>query len=125
VSELASLRERKRAETHRELAEKARYDQVVQDLNGRREKARAQLDGARRVARLVPAQGDAARAAVEQSTARYRAGLATVVEVAEAQRLLAQAEIDDALAKLGVWRALLGVAAASGDLEPFLQQAGR
>jgi hypothetical protein len=54
----------------------------------------------RRVARLVPAQGDAARAAVEQSTARYQAGLATVVEVAEAQRLLAQAEIDDALAKM-------------------------
>jgi len=125
VSELASLRERKKAETHRELAEKARYDQVVQDLNGRREKARAQLDGARRVARLVPLQGAAARAALEQSTARYQAGLATVVEVAEAQRLLAQAEIDDALAKLGVWRALLGVAAAAGDLEPFLQQAGR
>jgi len=123
--ELASLRERKKAETHRELAEKARYDQVVQDLDGRREKARAQLVGARRVARLVPAQGDAARAALEQSTARYQAGLATVVEVAEAQRLLAQAEIDDALAKLGVWRALLGVAAASGDLEPFLRQAGR
>ena len=49
-------------------------------------------------------------------------GLANVIEVAEAQRILTQAEIDDALAKLGVWRALLGAAVASGDLQPFLQQ---
>ena len=34
-------------------------------------------------------------------------------------------EIDDALAKLAVWRAMLGVAVAAGDLEPFLRQAGR
>ena len=61
-----------------------------------------------------------ARAAQAQGT--WKAGLATVVEVAEAQRLLTQAEIDDSLAKLAVWRALLGVAAAQGDLEPFLKQ---
>ena len=123
--ELPSLRERKKTEMHRELAEKARYDQVVQELNGRMERARAQLEGTRRVARLVPAQREAARAAVDQSSARYKAGLATIVEVADAQRLLAQAEIDDALAKLSVWRAMLGVAVAAGDLEPFLRQAGR
>jgi hypothetical protein len=45
------------------------------------------------------------------------------VELAEAERILTQAEIDDALAKLGVWRALLGVAAASGDIRPFLLKA--
>jgi outer membrane protein TolC len=44
------------------------------------------------------------------------------VEVAEAQRILSQAEIDDALAKLDIWRALLGIATAAGDLQPFLQQ---
>jgi hypothetical protein len=47
------------------------------------------------------------------------------VEVADAERLLTQAQIDDALAKLGVWRALLGVAAAEGDLQPFLESAGK
>jgi len=45
--------------------------------------------------------------------------------VADAERLLTQAEIDDALAKLNVWRALLAMAAAQGDLGAFLQQAGR
>jgi len=71
----------------------------------------------------TPVQVSSADAAVQQATARYQAGLGTVVEVADAQRLLAQAQIDDALARLNVWRALLRVAATSGDIEPFLTDA--
>jgi outer membrane protein TolC len=67
----------------------------------------------------------AARAATEQATARYRSGLGNIDDVAEAQRLLTQAEIDDALARLGVWRGLLGVATAAGDLQPFLAEASQ
>jgi len=48
--------------------------------------------------------------------------LASITEVAEAQRLLAQAEADDAVARLGVWRALLAAAQVRGDLTPFLEQ---
>ncbi|NUN94937.1 MAG: TolC family protein, partial [Candidatus Omnitrophica bacterium] len=55
-------------------------------------------------------QLQAAKAVEGQATARYKAGLGTIVEVAEAQRLLAQAEADNALANLNVWRALLAVA---------------
>ena len=43
-----------------------------------------------------------------------------LLEVAEAQRLLLQAEIDEALSKLNVWRMQLSVATARGDLQPFL-----
>ena len=46
-------------------------------------------------------------------------------EVAEAQRLLSQAEIDDSLARLGIWRALLALAAAQGDLTGYLRTAGK
>ena len=67
----------------------------------------------------------AALAASDQARARYRAGLGNIDAVAEAQRLLAQAEIDDALARLGVWRALLGIATAAGDLQPFLAEASQ
>jgi outer membrane protein TolC len=67
----------------------------------------------------------AARAALQQATARYQASLGTIDQVAEAQRLLAQAEIDDALAHLSVWRALLGLAAAAGDLQPFVIEASQ
>ena len=83
------------------------------------------LTGARRVARNIPIQLDAARATEQQAAARYKAGLATIVEVAEAQRLLTQTEIDDALARLSVWRAMLALAAAEGDLSPYLDQVRR
>lgn len=38
------------------------------------------------------------------------------------QRLLAQAEADDALARLGVWRALLAAEQIRRDLTPFLEK---
>lgn len=123
--DLPSLHARQQAELHRELAETAQYQRVLQDLGGQRERARAQLEGARRVAANTPIQLEAARTAEQQAQARYRAGLGAVIEVAEAQRLLTQAEIEDSLAKLGVWRALLAATAAEGDLDPFLRQAGK
>jgi hypothetical protein len=49
--------------------------------------------------------------------------LGNIDEVAEAQRLLTQAQIDDALARLGVWRALLAVATVAGDIQPFVAEA--
>ena len=125
VMELPSLRARREAELHRELSEAAQYNRVVQDLDGQLARASAQLEGARRVALNTPVELEAARAAHEQATARYKTGLGSVAEVADAQRLLIQAETDDALAKLGVWRGLLALAAARGDLQSFLQLAGR
>jgi hypothetical protein len=40
----------------------------------------------------------------------------------EAQRLLTPAEIDAALARLSIWGGLLGLAAAAGDIQPFLAE---
>ncbi len=123
VTEYLSLRVKREAEVARERGESARLQQIRQDLSGNRERAKAMLDGATRIAKNTPIQLEAAKANVEQATARYKAGLTGVVDVAEAQRLLTQTEIDDALARLQIWRALLGVAAAQGDLKPFLDQA--
>ncbi len=53
------------------------------------------------------------------------AGLGTIVEVAEAQRLLTQTEIDHSLAKLQVWRAHLAKATAQGDINGFLEMVKR
>ncbi len=123
--DLFSIRARERAEAHRERAETAQYRRVLQDLSGAVGKANAQLDGARRTAANTPIQLEAAREAEQQASARYKAGLGTVVEVAETERLLTQAEIDDALARLAVWRAHLAVAAAEGDLDSFLTLAAK
>jgi outer membrane protein TolC len=123
--DLFSLRARREVQSHQERAEAATYDGIMQDLRGGLEKAQARLRGARRAAENVPAELEAARAAEQQASARYKAGLGSIVEVADAERLLTQADIDSLLANLGVWRALLSVAAAQGDLQPFLQQASR
>jgi outer membrane protein TolC len=116
-----SLRERKRIEAHTERAEAATYDRIVQQLTAQSEQARAEMDGARRVAENTPIQLAAARVLEQQSRARYDAGLATIIEVADSQRLLLQAEVGDAVARLGVWRALLADAAARGDVSELLK----
>ena len=54
-----------------------------------------------------------------------RDSLAPIDDVAQARRLLVQAQIDDALARLNVWRARLQLAAARGDIQPFLDEAVR
>ena len=120
IMDRPSLKARERTEFYRQRAETARYDRVVQDLSGQLERAGAFLASARLIAQNTPVQLDAARTVEQQATARYQAGLGTIVEVADAQRLLTQAEGDDSIAKVNIWRGLLQVAAAEGNLEPFL-----
>jgi len=121
VFDIFSIKSKKAVEAGNERAEEARYDQALQDLTGQLRKAQASLDGARKVAENTPLELDAARTTETQERARYQAGLATLVDVADSQSLLVQAEIDDALARLAVWQNLAAVAAAQGDLGPFLQ----
>jgi len=121
IFDLFPLRARKRIEEHNETAQFALYDRVVQDVRSQAEQARAEFEGARLVAENTPVQLDAARVLEQQSLARYQAGLATIVEVADSQRLLLQAEVDDVVARFGVWRALVAEAAAKGDLADLLR----
>jgi outer membrane protein len=114
VFDLASVRAREAGQSASIRAETARYQQIATDLKAAWNVAVANLGGARNVAANTPVQVAAARAATDQATARYQSGLGNIDEVAEAQRLLTQAEIDDALARLGVWRGLLGVGGAGG-----------
>jgi outer membrane protein TolC len=125
VFDFASIRERERMQAATVRSEEARSRQIATDLRAQWNIADAELRGARQVAANTPAEVAAAHAAAEQAGARYQSGLGAIDQVAEAQRLLAQAEIDDALARLAVWRALLGVAAAAGDLQPFLAEVGK
>ncbi len=115
-----SLREQQKVQQANVEAEHARYDQSLSDVSTAMEQARATLAGARRMADNTPVELAAAQTSEQQQQARYRSGLATVVDVAAAEGVLAQAEADDAIARLGVWRAELGIAAAQGDLQPFL-----
>jgi outer membrane protein TolC len=117
-----ATRQETKVREYLEQAAAARYeyavDRVVSDLG----RARIHLDAARRVAENTPAELEAARALQVQSRARYDAGLAEILEVAEAERILRRAETEDALARLDVWRARFEVAAAEGNLAPVLSQ---
>ena len=103
----------------------ATYKQVLADLQAQSAAAQATLEQARRLAAETPKEVEDARTGFAQANAQYRAGLATIVALAEAQRLLAQAEIDDSLAKLAVWRAVLQVQTAQGDISSFVKEASR
>jgi outer membrane protein TolC len=125
VMDYKQNRLRRQIEEHREDSERARKERVVQQLTGDVARARIAVDAARRVAANTPIGLEAARTLETQAQARYRASLATVIEVADAQRLLRQAEVDDALARLGIWRAQLVLAAAQGEIEAVLAAASR
>ena len=120
VLDIAAIHARKKIEVANEGRDRALYDQALQNLTGEMAQAQARLDGARRVAENTPVELQASQQSELQARARFQAGLGTIVDVAEAQRLLLRAEIDDSLASLNVWRALADLAAAQGDLSPFL-----
>jgi outer membrane protein TolC len=125
IFDLPALRAREAAQSATIRSQAARSEQIAVDLRAQWNRAVAMLNGARRIAANTPVQVSAARATVQQATARYQAGLGNIDEVAEAQRLLTQAEIDDVLARLSVWRGLLGIATAAGDIQPFVAEASR
>jgi len=125
LSDLAAIHAREAGQSAAIRAETARMQQIATDLRAQWNRAVATVEGSREVAANTPVQVASARAAAQQATARYESGLGTIDQVAEAQRLLTQAEIDDALARLGIWRGLLAVAAAAGDIQPFLAEVGR
>jgi outer membrane protein len=119
-----SVRAQKKVQAANVKAEQARYSQVVDDLSAQVQVAQAQLSGARKIAQNTPIELAAAQQSETQQSARFQSGLATVIDVAAAESLLVQAEADDAVARLAVWRALAAVAAARGDLTPLLNQLG-
>ncbi len=121
--EFPAIRARRSAEAARLEAERGRYEQVLVDLKARSGRAEAAYEGAIELAQTTPIATEAAAVAVSQARARYQAGLSSALEVADAQRRLAQAEIDNSLARLSIWRARLAMFAAKGDIAPVLKEA--
>jgi outer membrane protein TolC len=120
--DFTSLRAKKAAAAASARAESALYDEALLTVTSQQQEAAAMVAAARAVAANTPVQLAAARQSEAQATARYQAGLASIVEVADAQGLLAQAEVQDQLARIDVWRALLVQSVAQGTLAPFLSR---
>jgi len=120
-----ALREQQAMQASTIRAGEAQYQTIAANLRAQFNLALAMLAGARRVAASTPVEVSSGRTAVEQARARYQSGLAPIDDLAQAQRLLVQAQIDDALARLNVWRARLQIETARGDIQPFLNEATR
>jgi outer membrane protein TolC len=118
--DFASVKARQQASAAATRAESARLDEGRLVLTAEQRSADALVQAARDVARNTPVQLDAARQSETQARGRYDAGLASIVEVAEAQGLLAVAEFQDAVARVDVWRALLARAVARDTVDAFL-----
>jgi outer membrane protein len=123
--DFASIHAKESAQSAAVRAEEARQQLIDKNLNETFEKARAALAAAREVANNTPIELKSAHMAFDQAKARYQAGLTPIDDLAQAQRLLVQAEVDDSIARLSVWRALLQLDSARGDLQPFLQAVTR
>jgi outer membrane protein len=120
VFDFASLRARKAAAAASTRASGALYDEALITITSQQQVAVALMQTTRAIAANTPVQLAAAQQSEAQARARYDAGLATVLEVADAQSALAQADAQDRLARIDVWRALLAAAVAQGDVTPFL-----
>jgi outer membrane protein TolC len=114
--DFSSLRARRAAADALTRAESARYDEAVLTVTSQQRAADAMVEATRAIAQNTPIQLAAARQSEAQARARYDAGLAGIIEVAEAQNLLAGAEYQDAAARVDMWRALLARGVAQGNL---------
>jgi outer membrane protein TolC len=110
-----------RAAANARLAD-ANRDVVIQQVQAQIDSANAILTSAYRAADQSRISLQSSHAALTQAQARYRAGLYTIDAVAEALRLVADAEAGDAIARTDIWRARMLLARAVGDLGPLLSE---
>ena len=122
VFDFSSLRARKAAATaHDSGGDGAARRSRCSPSTSQQQTAAAMVQAAReRSRRTRPCSSPPRGRAKRRRARRYEAGLTSIVDVADAQSLLAQAEVQDELARVDVWRALLAAAVAHGDLTPFL-----
>jgi outer membrane protein TolC len=121
VMDIFAIKARRKEAVAGEMAEKANVDLALQILEQKDARARIYLAQSRRIADETPIMVEAAKENEVKSLERYKTGLANIVAVAEAERILAKADVEDAIAQIQVWRSILKLGYVQGDLQPFLQ----
>lgn len=123
VFDVFRIHQEKKVVLERVTAAQQAYALVLQGLKTDDVQARATVRASMELAANMPVQVAAADHAAKQAQARYEAGLASVAEVAEANQLLADSRVKEAVANVGVWKALLAVSSVYGDIQPFVSAA--
>ena len=113
-----------RAENANAAVAKAKAKEISQNLDTADSAARQGLKSALDVAATTTNEVAASKRALELANARYSTGNASIVEVLDAERVLAAAERDEALARAEAWRAAAAVMRANGNVAPILRTGG-
>jgi outer membrane protein len=121
VMEYFPLKAQKRIAFNNEMGARADFDLAMQILEKKDARARILLEQARKVAEETPILVHAATVREIKVLKRYSIGLSNMVAVAQAEKALADAQVEDALAQIEVWRSILSLSYVQGDLKPFLQ----
>ena len=121
--DILSVRARRQIEAANGRSARAAYEGTIQQLTAAEQRASTSLQTSIEIAKNAEVELSAAQQSDRQAEARYKSGLATLVELADAQQLLVNAESDEAVAKLSVWRSLLASGFAAGDLTSFFDAA--
>ncbi len=119
------LHQEKRVQEERMYQQRQEAELVMQNLRTQDVQSRARVKAALALAENMPIQVHASIVATQQAEARYKTGLGSVAQVAQANETLAQSRVQEAIARVGVWRALLSVASVHGDLKPLLAESDR
>jgi outer membrane protein len=119
------LHQEKKVQAERIYQQQQESELVMQNLRTQDAQSRSRVKAALSLAENMPIQVKAAVIATQQAEARYRTGLGSVAQVAQANETLAQSRVQEAIARVGVWRALLSVASVHGDIRPLLSESDR
>jgi outer membrane protein TolC len=98
------------------------YEGLKLELQNQLVLAEQRIQNSLESAREAPIQYQAASDAYVQKNVLYKNGLTTIVELQQALYTLNRAEVDKRVASINVWHALLMKAAASGDINLFINQ---
>lgn len=121
VMEYFPLKAQKQMALSNERAARADFDLAMLVLEKKDATSRIMLEQARKVARETPVLVNSARVRQMQVLKRYSVGLTNVATLAEAEKTLADAEVENAVAQLNVWRSILALGYAQGDLNRFFK----
>lgn len=115
------LKAQKEMARSNELAARADFDVAMLLLEKKDANARIMLEQSRKVAEQTPILVDAARVREINVVKRYSVGLSNVVALALAEENLAKAQVENAVAQIEVWRAILALGYVQGDLQNFFK----
>jgi len=96
------------------------YDLANQRLQDETQLAETRINTALKNFNEAPVEVKAATDAYNQKFALYKNGLSNIVDFTQALYVLNRAEVDKDIASNNVWQALLSKAAATGDLNVFM-----